>query len=232
MKQIALFVIPYVLLVGHCDVWLISFPQFYHNSGVDPRQTPNSPFRSIRVCRSFPLRSDSSLSARNCTLMLFLCSFNCQLRCPRWKIKLARGHDSHVYVCHLSRILLRTAGASLLTSTFFRPLRYRWGHVLVLSRVRPCRRARGLHVKAILRHCRLFIVAGLCPQFMQIPDSISLTYPNQDGCEIGASQTESSILGHFSGCTVQEGFVPPRRVAGIQARARVLDQLKCGCCAL
>jgi hypothetical protein len=61
-KQIALFVIPYVfVVVGRYDVWLISFPQFYHNSGVDPRQTPNSPFRSIRVYRSLPLRSDSSL---------------------------------------------------------------------------------------------------------------------------------------------------------------------------
>ena len=45
MKQIALFVIPYVLLiVGQYGVWLISFPQFYHDSGVDPRQTTDTPF--------------------------------------------------------------------------------------------------------------------------------------------------------------------------------------------
>jgi hypothetical protein len=37
MKQIALFIIPYVLLVvGRHHVWLMSLPQFYHNPGVDP----------------------------------------------------------------------------------------------------------------------------------------------------------------------------------------------------
>ena len=72
LKQIALFVIPYVfLIVGHHNVRLISFPQFYHNSGVDPRQTLNSPFRSIRVCSSLPRGLDSSLSARHRTLMSF-----------------------------------------------------------------------------------------------------------------------------------------------------------------
>ena len=85
------------LLWRHYDVWLMSFPQFYHSSGVDSRQTPNTPFWSVRICRSLPLGSDSSLQARNFPLMLFPCSFDCQLRCSRWEIKLAWGHDSYVY---------------------------------------------------------------------------------------------------------------------------------------
>jgi hypothetical protein len=33
-----------------------------------------------------------------CPLTTFLISFDCQLRCARWQIKLAGGHDPHVCV--------------------------------------------------------------------------------------------------------------------------------------
>ena len=37
-----------------------------------------------------------------CPLMAFLVSFDRQLRCTRWQIKLARGYDPHVYVYNSS----------------------------------------------------------------------------------------------------------------------------------
>ena len=51
--------------------------------------------------------------------MLSICSFDCQIRCSRWEIKLASWHDPHVYVCRRSRtgISFFSAWELLLTST-------------------------------------------------------------------------------------------------------------------
>lgn len=115
MKQIALFVIPYVFLTFmtcsryHFHSFMITLGWILGK----PLTLLFDPFESVIL---FLSGQDSSLSARKPTLILFLCSFDCQLRCPRWKSELAQGHDSHVYVyCRssISLMLLRRVVADM-----------------------------------------------------------------------------------------------------------------------
>ena len=59
------------------------------------------PFESIVLFLAGEALFQVSLQP-GCPLTAFLVSFNRQLRCTGWQIKLARGHDPHVYVFNSS----------------------------------------------------------------------------------------------------------------------------------
>jgi len=82
--QMALFVIPFVVILG----WILG----------KPLTLLFDPLESIVL---FLSGGPYQLSLQpGCPLMAFLVSFNRQLRCTRWQIKLARGHDPHMPLCN------------------------------------------------------------------------------------------------------------------------------------
>jgi hypothetical protein len=88
------------VFVRHCGVALTLFRSFTVILGWilgKPLTLLFDPFESIVLFLSGEVPYQLSLQP-GCPLTAFLVSFNRQLRCTRWQIKLARGHDPDVYV--------------------------------------------------------------------------------------------------------------------------------------